>query len=186
MIPSVKKVIHKSLRLLLYPIHRQYSKRNGQETHVSRMELPNHILLGAVKDAIKEGHTATIVVKGWSMRPFLEHQRDKVLLDSPIDATLYDAVLAEIAPGKFVLHRIIGIKPNPENNELDEITLMGDGNIRGTENCLRKNLCGKVTQYIRPNRLIQASDPSLVKNVKRWNRLLPIRRYLLIIYKAII
>ena len=171
---------------MLYPIHRQYNKRNGLETHVSRMELPNHILLGAVRDAIKEGHTATIIVKGWSMRPFLEHQRDKVLLDSPIGATLYDAVLAEIKPGQFVLHRIIDIKSNPNNYELDEITLMGDGNILRTEKCLRKDICGKVTQYIRPNRCIQATEPNLVKNIRRWNRLLPIRRYLLIIYKAII
>ena len=186
MIRSVKKLIFDILRLLLYPIHRQYTKRNGQEVSVPRMELPNHLLLGAVKDAIREGHTATIMVKGWSMRPFLEHQRDKVLLDSPTGATLYDAVLAEIAPNTFVLHRIIDIKPHPSNTELDEITLMGDGNIQGTEHCLRKNLCGIVTHYIRPNRTIPANEPQLIRRIKRWNKLLPIRRYLLLIYKAII
>ena len=153
---------------------------------VPRMELPNHILLGAVRDAIQEGHTATIVVKGWSMRPFLEHQRDKVILDSPADATTNDAVLAEIAPGKYVLHRIIDIKPVPGTPEMDEITLMGDGNIQGTEQCLRKDICGKVTHYIRPNRVISASDPKLIKNIRLWRRFLSIRRYLLIVYKAII
>lgn len=150
------------------------------------MQMPNHILLGAVRDAIREGHNATIAVKGWSMRPFLEHQRDKVILDSPDGAQLYDAVLAEIAPGTFVLHRIIAIKPHPSNAELDEITLMGDGNVKGTESCRRKDICGIVTHYIRPNRTIPADSPGLKKNIIRWNKLLPIRRYLLIIYKAII
>lgn len=119
------------------------------------------------------------------MRPFLEHQRDKVLLDSPQGAKVEDAVLAEIAPGKYVLHRIIDIKPNPQNPEEDEITLMGDGNIKGTEHCLRKDICGIVTQYIRPTRTIPANTPSLIRDIRRWKKLLPIRRFLLIIYKAI-
>ena len=186
MIQLAKKAILKVLSLLLYPVHRAYRRKNGQEAMAPRMELPNHILLGAVKDAIREGHTATIVVKGWSMRPFLEHQRDKVILDTPAGAQIYDAVLAEIAPGKYVLHRIIDINPVPGNPDMDEITLMGDGNIQGTEQCRRKDLCGKVTQYIRPGRTIHATDPNLVRNIRRWNKLLPIRRYLLFIYRAII
>lgn len=183
---SAKKAIHKLLHLLFYPVHILYCRRNGREDSSSRMELPNHILLGAVRDAIREGHSATILVKGWSMRPFLEHQRDKVRLDNPTGAALHDAVLAEIAPGKYVLHRIIDIKPNPDDASLDRITLMGDGNIKGTEHCLRKDLCGKVTHYIRPNRTIPADAPFLVKNISRWIKLLPIRRYLLVLYKAII
>ena len=43
------------------------------EMAVRRMEVPNAVLLGQVKEAIREGHTATINVKGYSMRPFLEH-----------------------------------------------------------------------------------------------------------------
>lgn len=186
MILFAKKVTRKLLRILLYPIHRQYSNRNGRAGQAPRKELPNHILLGAVRDAIREGHTATIVVKGWSMRPFLEHQRDKVILDSPNGAKVYDAVLAEISAGTFVLHRIINIKPHPTDTDKDEITLMGDGNIKGTESCLRKDICGIVTHYIRPKRTIMADSPELIKDIKRWRKLLPIRRYLLAIYKAII
>lgn len=186
MTPSAKKAIHNALYLILYPIRNLYRIRNGQEIQTPHMELPNHILLGTVRDAIHDGHTVTIAVKGWSMRPFLEHQRDKVLLDSPAGASIYDAVLAEIAPGKFVLHRIIDIKSDPSNTSLDKITLMGDGNIHGTEQCLRKDICGKVTQYIRPNRIIEANNPNLIRKIKLWNKLLPIRRILLIVYKAII
>ena len=105
MTQSVKKAILEGLRLLLFPIRSFYRKRNGTATPMPRMEIPNDILLGSAKDAIREGYTATITVKGWSMRPFLEHQRDKVILDTPKCAKVGDAVLAEILPGKYVLHR---------------------------------------------------------------------------------
>ena len=171
---------------MLYPFRRRYVRRNGATSNSPSIEIPNNVLLGAVKEAIREGHTATIVVKGWSMRPFLEHLRDKVILDTPHEAKEGDAVLAEISPNTFVLHRIIEIKAHDKDAELDEITLMGDGNICGTEQCLRKDICGKVTHYIRPNRTILASDPLLRKDIQRWKKLLPIRRYLLVIYKALI
>lgn len=55
-------------------------RENMDGIAVRRMEVPNAVLLGQVKEAIREGHTATINVKGYSMRPFLEHCRDKVRL----------------------------------------------------------------------------------------------------------
>ena len=186
MIPSVKKAILKGLRLLLSPIRSSYRKRNGTSTPMPRMEIPNDILLGSARNAIRDGYTATITVKGWSMRPFLEHQRDKVILDTPKGAKVEDAVLAEILPGKYVLHRIIEIIPHPTNEELDKITLMGDGNITGTEQCLRKDICGIVTHYIRPGRTILSSDPKLIRRIRLWKKLLPVRRFLLLIYKSII
>lgn len=74
---------------------------------VRRMEVPNAVLLGQVKEAIREGHTVTINVKGYSMRPFLEHCRDKVRLAPFTDLKVGDAVLAEISPDVYVLHRIM-------------------------------------------------------------------------------
>lgn len=186
MTQSVKKAILEGLRLLLFPIRSFYRKRNGTATPMPRMEIPNDILLGSARDAIREGYTATITVKGWSMRPFLEHQRDKVILDTPKCAKVGDAVLAEILPGKYVLHRIIEIIPHATNEGLDKITLMGDGNIQGTEQCQRKDVCGIVTHYIRPGRTIPSNDPKLVGRIRLWKKLLPFRRFLLLIYKSII
>lgn len=158
--------------------------RKRQDAGLQSMEVPNHILLTAVRDALRDGHTATISVKGWSMRPFLEHLRDKVLLVSPEGANTGDAVLAEITPGHFVLHRIIEISPNAADNALDAITLMGDGNVYGTEHCMRKDICGIVSLYIYPHKTLQADDPKLLKRIRRWRKLLHIRRYLLAIYRA--
>ncbi|MCR4993861.1 MAG: S24/S26 family peptidase [Bacteroidales bacterium] len=144
------------------------------------MELPNDKLLPLVRQYVAKGETAIISVKGYSMRPFLEHLRDRVKLAPWTTLEVGDAVLAEIAPGHFVLHRIIGIAG-------DDLTLMGDGNIRGTEHCTRKDVCGVVVEYIRPNNHIRyASDPALKRKIKIWRRLLPVRRLLLFIYKTTI
>ena len=113
------------------------------------------------------------------MRPFLEHERDRVVLEPAGELHIGDAVLAEIEPDHYVLHRIIAI-------EDDRLTLMGDGNTRGTESCKREDVAGIVTQYLRPHRTLLASDPKLQRRIRLWRRLLPIRRYLLIIYKAIV
>ena len=164
---------------LLSPLRWNYRRRNGVQSNDPRKEIPNHILLGLARDMIREGHTATISVKGYSMRPFLEHQRDRVVLDAPKDLQVGDAVLGEITPGHYVLHRIIAMSDT-------EVVLMGDGNIKGTETCSRENIAGVVTHYIRPRRTILASDTRLKHRIRLWRQLLPIRRYLLFVYRAVV
>lgn len=175
----IRRITDMALKVILWPMHMQYRHTNGTVSTGPRKEIPNDILLGAVRDAIREGNSVTILVKGWSMRPFLEHLRDKVILDAPEELRIGDAVLAEITPGHFVLHRIIEM-------DGDEITLMGDGNLVGTEHCRKNDVCGVVKQYIRPTRTINADDPKLIRNIQRWRRLLPYRKYLLMIYRAIV
>lgn len=176
----IKRAVKKILRFTLAPVRRVCRKRDGVVQTDGRHEVPNEVLLGMVRDAVREGHTATIWVKGFSMRPFLEHMRDKVIL-APVTQPLAegDAVLAEITPDKYVLHRIIRI-------EGEHITLMGDGNLRGTEQCLVKDVAGIVTDYVRPNRTLKATDPKLIHRIRMWRKLLPCRRLLLLIYKSTI
>lgn len=143
---------------------------------VRRMEVPNAVLLGQVKEAIREGHTVTINVKGYSMRPFLEHCRDKVRLAPFTDLKVGGAVLAEISPDVYVLHRIMNI-------DGDTVRLMGDGNLSGMEVCRKADVVGMVTHYIRRGKTIPASDPRLQRYVRWWRKLLPVRRYLLYIYR---
>lgn len=143
---------------------------------VRRMEVPNAVLLGQVKEAIREGHTVTINVKGYSMRPFLEHCRDKVRLAPFTDLKVGDAVLAEFSPDVYVLHRIMNI-------DGDTVRLMGDGNLSGMEVCRKADVVGMVTHYIRRGKTIPASDPRLQRYVRWWRKLLPVRRYLLYIYR---
>lgn len=175
----MKRTLYKTLRLLMSPARWAYQARNGVENKEAKKEIPNKVLLGLARDMIREGHTATISVKGYSMRPFLEHQRDRVILAHPNVLRIGDAVLAEIAPDHYVLHRIIDI-------DGDELTLMGDGNVRGTETCNRWDVAGVVTHYLRPKRTIPASDPRLRSRVRLWRALLPVRRYLLFFYRTMV
>lgn len=151
-------------------------EKNNDLGDVRKVELPNAVLLAQVRELIREGHTATINVKGYSMRPFLEHCRDKVVLAAAGTLAVGDAVLAEIRKDVYVLHRIIAI-------DGDRLTLMGDGNLRGTEQCRRADVVGIVTHYIHFGRKIPASDRRLRRRVVIWRKLLPMRRYLLFIYK---
>jgi hypothetical protein len=141
------------------------------------IEMNNAVLLGAVKEALQGGHSCTLNVRGYSMRPFLEDRRDSVVL-SPVNGALHegDAVLAELTPGHYVLHRIIGI-------DAERVRLMGDGNLRGTEQCLKQDICGIVTRYIHPRWAFSADCRMMRWAVPFWRKLLPIRRYLLIIYR---
>lgn len=143
------------------------------------LEIPNDILLGAVKKALREGHTCTISVKGRSMRPFLEDKRDRVIL-APITAPLApgDAVLAEIREDTYVLHRIIGINDNA-------VTLMGDGNIKGTETCRTEDICGIVIRYIHPRLSFSATSKTTRRAVRLWRKLLPLRYPLLKLYSLL-
>ncbi len=107
-------------------------------------EVPNDVLLPLVGEMLEGGHTATIRVKGVSMRPFLENNRDLVTLKAP-DGPLRkgDAVLALTDGNRYVLHRIKEIVG-------DAVMLKGDGNLDQEERTHRGDVIGVVTHYIRP------------------------------------
>ena len=167
------------MRVLLTPWRKRYQKRNGLVSNQPRHELPNDAWLGEVSQMLREGKPYAIYVKGYSMRPFIEHTRDRVFLEKRDTYDVGDAVLAQIAPGHYVLHRII-------EKQGDHLTLQGDGNVRGVEHCQIQDVSGVVTQYIRPNRTISADDPKLICRIKLWRRLRPLRRYLLFVDKAVV
>lgn len=174
----MKEAIKKLMSILMTPWRRRYRKRNGVVSDQARKELPNDAWLGEVSKMLDEGKSYAIFVKGYSMRPFIEHTRDRVFLEKRDTYEVGDAVLAQIAPGHYVLHRII-------EKHGDNLTLQGDGNIKGVERCLEQDVSGVVTKYIRPNRTISADDPKLIRRIKLWRKLRPIRKYLLFIYNAI-
>lgn len=109
---------------------------------VGSIELPNEVFLKEVCELIADGHEVTLRVRGVSMRPFLEDRRDKIVLTRVEQVRVGDAVLAEIAPGKYVYHRIVSIE-----NGL--VTLKGDGNVYGTEQCALVNVMAATKALIR-------------------------------------
>ena len=143
------------------------------EEEIKTLTIENALLLPEVIRLLDEGHTVTLPLRGYSMRPFLENGRDKALLEKPKAVSVGDAVLAEIAPGHYVLHRIVSIKG-------EQVILRGDGNI-GTEQCRLSDVKAIATAFFRKGHSKADSTKGLKWRIYSyiWTRLLPLRRYLL-------
>ena len=135
--------------------------------------MANEVFLPQVVALLQEGHTATLPLRGRSMRPFLEDGRDKALLQLINEPKVGDAVLAEISKGHFVLHRIIRI-------DNGEVTLRGDGNL-SDEHCRVEDIRAKAIGFYRKGRTKLDSTDGRKWRIYSWwwTRLYPLRRYLL-------
>jgi len=143
------------------------------------MQLPNEIIIPKVAEYIREGHTVTLPLRGYSMRPYLEDERDKALLSQvPSVLKVGDVILAEIAPRRYALHRIVSIKG-------DNITMYGDGNF-SPEHILRRDVLAIAQGFYRKGdeRLTPVDDIWYTCYWHLWLMLRPLRYPLLIIYRA--
>lgn len=143
------------------------------------LKMNNAQLLPQIVEYVNEGHTVTLLLNGYSMRPFLENGRDKGLLAKPEGVKVGDPVLALTDAGKYVLHRVVDIAPD------GSITLRGDGNI-GCEHCGPDGVKASVIGFYRKGRnKLDRTDGWKWKIYSFfWMKLLPIRRYLLFIYRG--
>lgn len=146
---------------------------------VKTLQIANELLLPEVIRLTDEGRTVTLPLRGYSMRPFLEDGRDKAVLRKPANINVGDAVLAEIAPRQYVLHRIIAISG-------DEVTLRGDGNL-GVEHCRLSDVKATAVGFYRKGRETLDSTKGRKWRIYSyvWTRLFPVRRYLLAFYRRI-
>lgn len=145
----------------------------------NELQFENAEFLPKVVELLNEGHTVTLRLRGYSMRPFLENDRDKALFTKPKIINVGDPVLAEIHRGHFVLHRIIDITG-------DNVTLRGDGNLT-VEHCKLENIVGAVKGFYRKGHTKLDSTDGRKWRIYSWiwTRLYPIRRYLLAFYRRI-
>lgn len=152
-----------------------------QQDHleIKEVQFPNATFLPEIVKLMEEGHTVTLRLRGYSMRPFLEDNRDKALLSKAINTQLGDVVLAETSPKHFVLHRVVKING-------DNVTLRGDGNL-GTEQCKLSDIKGFAIGFYRKGREKMDKTNGLKWRTYSflWCTLLPIRRYLLAFYRRI-
>ena len=81
--------------------------------------------------------------------------------------------------GYYVLHRIV-------RAEGDLLTLMGDGNIRGTEHCKRSDVIAKAIGFVRKGRNETDWTTGWKWTVYSWiwTRMLPLRRWLLLVWRV--
>ena len=142
------------------------------------VKLPNEIFLKEVRALIANGHDVTLRVRGVSMRPFLEDRRDKIVLTRPKTPKVGDAVLAEIAPGKYVYHRIIKMEDG-------KVTLRGDGNVYGTEQCTIKDIAASTKEFIRKGKPYSPESRAWWWYSALWPSNALVRRVLLAIHRRL-
>lgn len=145
------------------------------------MRIENEILIPELARLLAEGKEVRFTPSGVSMRPFIEGDKDSVVL-SPLDNSPKkgDLLLAEATASdgqkKYVLHRLIRIE-GAETSEPSYI-LMGDGNLSGTESCTRAGIIGRVTRIETPS----GCTKPLTRG-RLWLRLKPHRSFLLKLYR---
>ena len=138
----------------------------------------NDIIEEAIR-LVREDVNVTLPVKGLSMLPFIIGGKESVILHRPVLIDVGDVVLAWVDGNRYVVHRIINI-------DGDRVTLMGDGNVRGTEHCLLKDVKARVTHVVSAdNKKRDLYSRWRVRAAKLWYWLRPIRRYLLAIYRRL-
>ena len=138
---------------------------------------------------VEDGVCVTLPVDGNSMLPFIIGGKESVILQQPGEPKVGDVVLAWVerpragAPSGmdnlYVVHRIIRI-------DGDHVTLMGDGNIAGTEHCLRSDIKARVTHVVDEKERRHDIYSRWRKLAARlWFWLRPVRRYILAIYRRV-
>ncbi|MBO5807052.1 MAG: S24/S26 family peptidase [Bacteroidaceae bacterium] len=141
----------------------------------------NHLFMEEIRRMFNEKgkSSVTFVVRGYSMRPFVEHERDKVILVPPRTPKVGDVVLAEIAAKRYALHRVIKIK--------DGIyTMQGDGNPTSlVEHFTEEKIVGIAHAFIRKGKVVPLTSRKWRIYSTVWRVLKPMRRLLLAVYRRL-
>lgn len=133
----------------------------------------NEVLLEDAAALMNEGREVTLKPLGCSMLPFIRGGRDSVRLKKMPSVAVGDMLLVRLEGPRYVLHRLIAV-------DGERLTLMGDGNLAGTETCTKADVLGTVVAIERGSRVVKPG------NGLWWRRLKPFRRYILAIYRRII
>lgn len=140
------------------------------------MKVANEILIPELARLLSEGKEVRFTPSGVSMRPFIEGDRDSVIL-APLHSKPRrgDILLAQTeAPcgqKTYVLHRLVRI-------EKDRYILQGDGNLSGEETCTEGDVIGRVVRIESPS----GRRKPLTRG-RLWYILKPFRKWLLKIYR---
>lgn len=140
------------------------------------MKVANDILIPELARLIAEEKEVRFTPSGVSMRPFIEGDKDSVII-APLSRAprIGDILLAQVETlcGRktYVLHRLIRI-------DGEQYILQGDGNLSGEELCSRGDIIGRVVAIETP----QGRRKCLTRG-RIWYFLRPWRKWLLKIYR---
>lgn len=140
------------------------------------MKVANDILIPELGRLLAEGKEVRFTPSGVSMRPYIEGDKDSVVLapvkDMPRRGDILLATVENLCGRTtYVLHRLIRI-------DGDILVLQGDGNLAGEERCKVGDVIGKVIAIENPK-----GKRKCLTNGRVWFWLKPVRKWLLKIYR---
>lgn len=143
------------------------------------MKIANDILIPELARLLSEGKEVRFTPSGVSMRPYIEGDKDSVILAPMKRAPRRgDILLAEVetmcSRKTYVLHRLVRI-------EGEELVFQGDGNLSGEERCKAADVIGIVVRIENPK-----GRKKLLTRGRLWYGLKPVRKWLLKIYRKIV
>ena len=140
------------------------------------MRVENDILIPEMARLIAEEKEVRFTPSGVSMRPYIEGDKDSVIL-APLSRAPRrgDILLARVtaANGRrtYVLHRLICVKG-------EQLILQGDGNLAGEEYTTRDEVIARVVRIESPKGHRKPLTRGYI-----WHWLFPVRKWLLKIYR---
>ena len=141
--------------------------------------MTDHEIIDEAIRLVDEGVSVTLPVNGNSMLPFIIGGKESVILQKPEQLIVGDVVLAWADGYRYVVHRIVRI-------DGERVTLMGDGNLVGTEHCILNDIKARVTHVVDAKKRTHYLYKGWRKlAAKVWYWLRPVRRYLLAIYRRL-
>ena len=143
--------------------------------------ISNGEFFAVVEQAIGEGRSVTIPVKGASMHPFIRDGRDKVVLSPFAEPEIaVGAIVLFRFRGTYVMHRII-------SRDGERLTMQGDGNcIRTTETAALSDVVAIVRHVVKPSgRAVDCLSASQLRKFRFWSMLNPVRRYIMALDRRI-
>lgn len=152
-----------------------------EESRHILIQIENHLLMQEITRIFNEQgkKSVTFTVRGYSMRPFLEDRRDKVILVPPHRPKIGDVVLATVGDKVYALHRVIKI-------ENGVYTMQGDGNpTYMTETFRDDDIIGIAQGFVRKGKIV-LTDSTLWRGYSFvWRILKPFRRIILAVYRRV-
>lgn len=140
------------------------------------MRIENDILIPELARLLASGKEVRFTPSGVSMRPFIEGDKDSVILAPVNDRPKRGDILlvkATTLCGRqtYVLHRLVRI-------ENDVFFLQGDGNLSGEEACSLGDIIGRVVRIENAK-----GRRKMLTRGYLWFWLKPVRKWLLKIYR---
>ena len=125
---------------------------------------------GVIREVVESGGEFELYPRGTSMMPLIKEGRDSVMLVAPPE----EICIGEIAfykrdCGKFVLHRVVGIKDGL-------YTMCGDNQTWLEEGIRRDQIIAVVCSMKLDGKRITTDDAKYQKWLKRWMNM-PYRRF---------